>query len=262
MAQKKLWISWLSQDPQRQPQAIVQALGQAGLDPSGAAWQDDLDKMAWAQLASVLLDPAACDGWLIAGDQASLEKFSNRYGMSLLAAMCSEERGADFPLFVLADGFEAQHDSLPLLLRNATALSTGDPAWAAKVVARFFSPRTIPLPGYRLNVIAHPMFGQWFEVGPRQGQWQGAIFGVAEGSRITHHGVGPKGRLPERCTLEYPVQDMKVEVAGAPMAAWAVQNALGSGESYYVNVRGAPGQIMFGANPVSEESEVSVVLLN
>lgn len=262
MAQRKIWITWMAKEGGEGPEAVIRALGENGLDPSGAKWTDDLKNFAWSELADALVSQATADVWLIACDKTSLEKPSNRYALSLITAILQENRGFKFPIIMLGIDFAPDSDSLPTLLKSLQIISKSDPAWAAKIVARTFTQNAAAPPDFRITVRANSMFGQWFEVGPRDCEWQGVMFGASEDGKITHHAVGPKGVLPERTVLEYQIQNMTANVAGNTINAWAVQNTLGPEDSYYVKVDGAPQTIVFGGHPGSDQAEVTVLTLS
>jgi len=111
----------------------------------------------------------------------------------------------------------------------------------------------------RLDIYAIPQLGQWFEVGPFGSSWNGAMFGVC-GAEIDAHGVGPAGKLPDKSVLEYPMQGLKLAMGEKEYVAWAVQNQLDSGSSYYVRIKGEPKAILFG--PLAEGDDAEVYILN
>lgn len=260
MARKKVWVTWMAADGAG-VREIVAALGKQGLETGGAPWIDDLEKMAWVELGNALLDAKTADIWLIACDRVAMEHKNNRYALSLIAAALRHQRGAQCPIMLLGLDFVPESNALPTPLRNLTLLSKSDKAWPAKVVAAAHAKKPATPPEFRLDVRANPMFGQWFEIGPVEGQWDGAMFGVSSDGTITHHATGPKGELPERAVLEYPIKDIKAEVGGASVTVWAVQNRLDAAHSYYVKVDGTPTQIVFGGHPGSDQAEVFVLTL-
>jgi hypothetical protein len=117
----------------------------------------------------------------------------------------------------------------------------------------------IPLE-YRLDVYGTPEIGQWFEIGPQNGIWSGAMFGITEGE-IRFHAVGPKERLPTQSVLHYSIKGLGLSLAGKEYTAWAVQNELDPQASYFVKVEGSPSSILFGAYSSQEEAEMYVVRL-
>jgi hypothetical protein len=228
---------------------------------TGSTWVDDLQQSHWLALGAALLDAANADLWLIASDAKSLAAPTNRYALSLLTATVREGRGEGFPIICL--GIEALpgRESMPTLMRPLQSLAMSDPGWPAKLVAAAFNPAKAKPPDFRLGVWANPLFGQWFEVGPQGENWGGVMFGVTAEGTITHHAVGPKGQVPERAIIEYPVEGMQAQVQGTTFTAWSVQNILGPDDSYYVKVEGFPAMVIFGGHPGTDQAEVVVIEL-
>jgi hypothetical protein len=130
-----------------------------------------------------------------------------------------------------------------------------------KLVARAHTQPGAPAaPDYRLDVYGHEHIGQWFEVGPRSGSWNGAMFAVC-GAEILIHAVGPGGKLPEKSVLNFPTRDMKLELKGNEYTAWAVLNPIDAETSYFVKVEGTPDAVLFGPNSEEENAELFVLSL-
>lgn len=263
MAQKKVWVTWMpAEETAYTPQHIVGLLGKYGLEVAGSKWVDDLQRMAWLDLETTLLDPSKADLWLIASDDTSLQKSSNRYALSLITAAVQEERGERFPILSLGLETALNSATMPTFLRSVPCLHATDQGWPAKVVAAAFTPPKGAFFDFRFGVRAHPLFGQWFEVGPRTEQWRGAMFGVTGDGTITHHAVGPKTQVPERTILEYQIQGMQVQIGTTTFTAWSVQNILGPEDSYYVRVEGSPQKIIVGGHAGEDQAEVFILELH
>ena len=261
MAGKKVWLTWLPEgEGPPQPQETVAALARYGLEVSGAPWVDDLEKVAWAELGGILLDPAKAEIWLVAGRLEDFAEPRLRYGLSLVAAMAREGRGDGFRLVCL--GLDGLPENLPSLLGGGLSLNGSDGGWGAKLVAAAYGAAEKPAEDFRFNVIAHSLIGQWFEIGPDGEDWQGAMLGVSGDAKITHHAVGPRGQLPEKTVLEFQAQGIEAELGDDRFVAWSVQNKLGPGDSYYVKVEGRPAKLILGSHPGSDEAEVRVLSLS
>src|SRR5262249_5968842 len=142
MAQKKVWLTWMSAaEASYKPAQVLQQLGRYGLEAAGHTWVDDLERMAWLGLRTTLLDTAAADLWLVAGDQHSLSTPSNRYALSLLTAVVREGRGTAFPIIYLGLDFVPDPATMPTLMHTCQYLVTTEQGWPAKVVTAAFSPR-------------------------------------------------------------------------------------------------------------------------
>ena len=235
------------------------SLGTYGLEIDGHFWEDDLEKMAWCKPRSELLDEAV-QLWMIHGSSASLAAASVRYGLSLLALTLQAARGLDFPVVVLQEGQSAvEPASLPTPLAGCSVLKAAE-AYGAKTVARLHRPVARTFPPYRLDVYGVPQVGQWFEVGPRDQTWQGAIFATsAEG--ISLHAVGKAGQLPERCTLNYPQKGLRLMIGSREFDGWAVQNELDSQSSYFVKVDSRPESILFCPYATDDQTQAFIIEL-
>lgn len=262
MARKKVWLTWMPADAgSHNPQVVVQLLGQYGFEVTGGIWVDDLPHLQWLTLGAELLDAAKADLWLIAGDAKSFTTPSHRYALSLLTATVREGRGDGFPIMCLGLDVLPNMEHMPTLMRPLQCLIVTDQSWPAKLVAAAFHPAKAKWADVRLSVWANPLFGQWFEIGSREEHWAGAMFGVTAEGTITHHAVGPKGQVPERTILEYPVEGMQAQVRETTFTAWSVQNALGPDDSYYVKVEGFPAMVIVGGHPGTDQAEVTVIEL-
>lgn len=262
MAQKKIWVTWMpSGKGALQPEGTLRDLGTVGLQVSGAPWIDDLERMAWYDLGTELQKPETADLWLIAGTGSDFQSPRNRYGLSLVTAMVRDRRGNGLPIFCFGLDQAPKPESLPSLMRDLKLISTGDPSWAAKVGTAFLKKPQETTSDFRISAVGHPFIGQWFEVGPREGEWQGVMFGVSGEGKIIHHMVGPRGQLPDKSVLEYATEGIRAEVRGLEFTAWSVQNKLGPDDSYFVKVEGRPATLLFGGHPGTDQAEVTVLNL-
>ncbi|HOT02381.1 MAG TPA: hypothetical protein PLY66_15370 [Acidobacteriota bacterium] len=258
---KKAWISALPRDEQAVQRLMVE-LQQLGYGTDGHFWTDDLAKMAWSGPREALLARETAV-WVIVGTPADFDAPTVRYGLSMLSLGVQAQRGLGFPVILVSTGGAVDVATLPTPLRGIDTLALDTPALGTKIVAKAAIPPPKIAPEYRLDVYAVPGIGQWFEVGPAPGHaWKGAMFGVAGGeATIDTHGIGPAGRLPERCILNYPMQGLKLQLGGRDFTAWAIQNPVDDHLSYYLRVKEAPAAILFGAFPESDDAEVFTIQL-
>jgi hypothetical protein len=244
---KKIWITALDapENSGAAAQALMATVRAYGLETGGHFWADDLKTLAWlGPLESLSERDTAV--WVILGSRKNLEPASVRYGLGLLALSVQAKKGPGFPLLFLdtAEGLDA--GALPVPLRGADIYSAALPTLGAKLVAKANLPLKPFDPGYRVNIHASEHFGVWFEIGPSgDALWSGALLGTS-GGVIDFHGAGPAGSLPQKAVLEYPMQGIKLEMGDREYTAWAVQNKLDRGSSYFVRVRDNPGSIVFG----------------
>lgn len=254
---KTLWLTSVGSSEET-VKNIVSQLQPYGLEVKGHFWEDDLEKMAWSKPRNELLK-AEVAMWLIAASNQELSTPSVRYGLALLGAMVQARRGLAFPIVaLLTQGEMPSSETLPTPLRGADLLSLADSAVGAKLVARIHSPLKEIASDYRMDVYANPHIGQWLEVGPNNTPWSGAMLGVT-GAEVTAHAVGPKGSLPDKAVLNYPLQGMKLTMGETEYAAWAVQNEISPETSYFVKLEGFPESIIFGPYSSEGEAEVYVV---
>jgi hypothetical protein len=262
MAGKKVWVTWMpTGEGAEKPDKVLSSLQGQGLQIDGSTWIDDLEKMAWYEMGTSLLEKKNADLWLVAGRKADLEAPRNRYALSLLTAMVRDGRGPEFPVFHLGLDYRPEADAMPMLTRDFRLLAAADRNWPAQIATAFIKKARPEAWDFRLSASGHPFIGQWFEVGPQTGEWEGVMFGVSGEGKIVHHLVGPKGQLPEKSVVEYPMEGIKAEVRQVEYGAWSVQNKISTEDSYYVKVEGFPKTILFGGHPGTDKAEVTVAEL-
>lgn len=266
MSGKKVWVTWLpSGAGAPQPAPALAALSGVGLAVSGAPWVDDLERAGWVELADMLTGADRPDIFLVAGRQADFAQPRLRYGLSLVQLrLAAAGENAPVPVVLGLDGPPlADADPWPTPFRRIHAVTAdANSPWAAKIVPfGFKKPMSAPT-DYRLDIIAHEALGQWLEVGPAAGQWDGAMIGVTgQDVAIEHHAVGPRGQLPERTTLEYATQGIEADVAGEAYEIWSVQNRLTEADSYFVKVTGFPDRLVFAGYDGRSDGDVTVIAL-
>ncbi|WP_213307576.1 hypothetical protein [Paraburkholderia sacchari] len=260
MSTKTIWITAFDKDKDAaRVSAVSQLLKRYGLATQGHFWVDEPAKLAW-RVGLDALNAARADLWLVLADADALTKPSVRYGLSLFAASLREARGLGFPVVLSAPSGGIDADAVPALLENATTLAENNPAWPAKIVARANVAKASEAQDYRLEVVGEEQLGQWFAIGPREGEWAGVVFGV-QGSeaKIDFQAVGPRGALPEKTVLEYAQEGLTLQVGERAFTAWAVRNRLGPHDAYYARVKGEPESILF--LPYTEDNEADATIL-
>jgi hypothetical protein len=256
---KKLWLSALNSSKE-EVQKTKAHLQQYGIALDGHFWLDDLDKMSWTTPRQAILDQHI-SMWAIMASREDLAVASLRYGLALLAITVQAAKGQDFPIVILQKTGEAiAPDTLPTPLLGCDIFDLSNATYGAKIVAKIHKKIDNTIPAYRLDVYGIPQIGQWFEVGPRDGIWAGALFGTA-GAEPCLHTVGKAGQLPEKSVLNFPQRGLEIDLLGRKFTAWAVQNELTAASSYYIKVDGCADSIIFSAYSTGEEAEVFVVQL-
>jgi len=256
---KKIWMTSLLTAEETVKRVMTQ-LRSYGLDADGRFWEDNLAQMAWIHARDEIVDPKVAL-WLILASHECFAVPSVRYGLSMLALTVQARRGHGFPMVILFDqGEPAGPEGVPTPLKGAECLFLTDQGFCAKLVAQAHSPVKEIRAEYRLDVCGNAQIGQWVEAGPVEKPWDGCMFGV-NGAKIVFQAVGPKGTLPNRSTLTYPVKDMEVTLGDKKYVVWAVQNELTAKSSYFLKIDGFPDSVLFGPYTPEEEPEVHVIHL-
>jgi len=255
---KRCWLTSLIKD-QAAMKGLLEQLKRYGIETDGHFWTDDLEKMLWiAARDEILKDEVGL--WIIYGSNEALEPASIKKGLGLLVITVQAQKGTSFPIVGLWDGPLPETQALPTPLRGIEWLDAKNPALAAKLVAKLHAPARKEMPDYYLDVYGNPQIGMWFEAGPMDGEWKGAIFAV-EGADISFQAVGPRGMLPSHATLNYPMQGVKLKMGEHEYTGWAVQNPISEKESHFVKVTGPPDAIAFGELPEADEAELFTIRL-
>ncbi len=254
---KKILASLLAKD--NQTKALLAQLATYGLEPAVHTWQNDNQKMAWMGVKDVLAEPSTA-AWIIAGTAQQLADADTRYGLSMVALSLLASKKPATPIIIVQTGQEAiKPETLPTALGHATVVALQE-ATPAKMVAKAHSPVRLPEPEWFLEMVGDDKLGQWFALRPAAATWQGVIFGVQE-AEITFQAVGPAGGLPDKATLNYPMQGLKLNLGPKEYTAWALRNPVDPGQAYYVKVVGFPSSLVFGPYAEDEAAEMYVVNL-
>jgi hypothetical protein len=256
---KKVWLTSVGSGEET-VKGIMKQFKTYGLEVDGHFWNNDLKGIAWMAPRDNLIDPAVAI-WLILGSAEELLASDNLYGLSLLTIAVQAQRGHHFPIMILqTQGQLIEPDQLSTPLKGANVMMTSDTGLGAKIVAKVHTAPTPISPEYHLDIYANEKIGQWFEILPVSSSWPGVMFGVSDGE-IAFHAVGPKGQLPTKTVLNFPMQGLKLQMGEKDYLAWATQNELDRETSYFVKVDGNPASIIFGPYSTDEAADVFVVKL-
>lgn len=256
---KTIWLSSMGKYEDVVKKMMAQ-MKTYGLEVKGHFWEDDLERMAWMGPRNELLDSKVVLWGLLASEE-DLHNPAFRYGLSLLAVTVQAQRGNQFPIVVIqTQGELVSSDGMTTPLKGVDVLSASNPSLGARLVAECHRTAQEVSSEYRVDVCGNAQIGQWFEAGPRRESWKGVLFGVS-GAEIRFHAVGPKGKLPGKSVLNYPVQGLKLRLGAEEYVAWAVQNKLDLETSYYVKVEGFPESVIFGPYSADENADVYVLSL-
>ncbi len=256
---KKIWISSID-GKKNKVQSIMTMLKTYGLGADGHFWEDNLDTFSWIKPRKEILDQSI-NMWVILASNKSLQNPSIRYGLTMLTLSIQAHRGLAFPILILQTAKETINpETLTTPLRDVTILEADNPSLGAKLVTKLHTPIQKQSADYYLDIYAIDRIGQWFEVGPISQTWKGVMFGVTNAD-ISLHAVGPKGQLPEKSTLNYPMQGLEVEVGERKFTAWAVQNELQPDTSYYIKINGNPDAVLFSQFSPEDSTEAFIINL-
>ena len=250
----KALLCVLDDDPADPPREELQ-LRSVGFAAATVSWREvSAVRGGWMQLLPVLDDPAV-QAWVFRGraQDFTAEALRRR---SLLALALTRPNPPLMACLLTDDGPEP---SVPEFLGQVRVFRAHDPTFAARLMA--MRPKTRPLPPRPFHVTAHPdpLVGLWLEVGPAEGEeWQGFMVGVADAG-ATAFGVGPRGVLPQKCTLQHPLRGIQGDWGGVPFSACAARNVLGADTACFLRVEGDPGAVFAAAYP--EESGADAPLL-
>lgn len=272
---KTVWISALTRNEASDEvskirvAAVTSQLKRYGLSCQGHFWNDasdkTADKMSW-QPALEAMTAAHAELWLILADEAEMAKPTVRYGLSLLAATVNAKMNRELPIVMLWSAKSPTVSTLPDLLQSALMIEEANPAWQAKMVAAINKPAKPISTDYRFNVLGDERLGQWFELGPRDVNWDGVLFGVTgrvAGAEtiIDFQAIGLKNGLPEKSIVEFAQQGLKLQAGGRDFTAWALRNQVDTASSYYVRVKGCPAAILFSPYPENGEVDATIIRL-
>ncbi|MCP4748069.1 MAG: hypothetical protein GY874_18315 [Desulfobacteraceae bacterium] len=251
---KTIWLSALHKD-EAGVQKLIAQMKRYGLEVKGHFWPNDNKKLAWAEALDEVL-AHDCAMWAIAGNQEDFKNRDFRYGLSMLALCIQAKKGAGFPIVVLQNGGSLpDSDHLTTPFAHSDIFDTANSGVFAKLVAKVHAP-TSQLPSdYYINMTGNSQLGQWFEIRPAGEAWPGIIFGIDQGD-ILFQAVGPAGGLPDKSTLKYAMQGLRIELDSQTYNAWGVRNTISKEQAYYVKIDGTPASLLFG--PFSEEAKTEM----
>lgn len=242
-------------------QAVAAQLKPYGLAIEGQKWPVG-EKQAWLASADAAAAQAA-QVVIVVATKSDHDNPTTRRELAFFRLALQTQLAKPVAGFVvLTDAPEA--DNVPeantqfSILGDWEVVSGGH--WAAKVVARFHAPRQPKWP-VKLGLIAREKLGVWLTVSPLANQTaQGCLVGVSGNeSDISFHAVGPAGGLPVTSINEFELKGIEFEASGQPFKAWALQNAIGPDQSYYVRLEGEPSVIAVGQLPNGQIDDVDLI---
>lgn len=203
----------------------------------------------WTQLLPILDDPAL-QAWVFAGHPADFtDELLSQISMLTLAMT---RPAPPMTAFVLLGSGE--EPAFPELLGHIR-IFYGNTSFAPKLAAARLKPRNaLPKP-FHVRAHVDPLIGQWLEVGPAAGDaWEGFMAGVV-GAETVAFGVGPRGALPQKSTLNYPQCGIKGEWGDQTFSACAAKNTIDADTACFLRVEGCPRVVFVTEYPQETPSD-------
>lgn len=231
-------------------------LRQAGFATAVLHWNELINPTHdWMQLAGVLDEPAV-QAWVIAGEPADFTE--DVLGRVSLLALALRRKTQPATALVLCE--EGPVPALPPLLGHVTAYHSLEPFAARLMAARFKPGLALSLP-LHLRPWLDPLIGLWLEVAPAKERAQPDFTVGVLNADITAFGVGPRGAIPARSRLAYPMLGVKGAWEGRAFSACAAKNALSEATACFCKVEGIPHGVFLGRYLDETQQDQEVVLV-
>jgi hypothetical protein len=237
MALPKAVLCLLGDEPADHPAEAE--LRSTGFATFAITWKElDAVQNGWIQLLPPLDDPTVV-AWAVAGRPGDFTA-SVRSKIALLT-LGLERKAPPATAFVLTG--EGEMPDVPHAMSHIRIFRR-EGKFAAKLLVAKARPQPLaPLPFY-VKPHLDPLTGIWLEVAPPGAEtWDGFMIGVTL-AEITAFGVGPRGAVPSRSVLRYPLRGIEGTVGETPFQACAAQNGLSPEVSCYLRLDGAPGLVL------------------
>ncbi len=253
MALPKSILLWLG-DNAEDSLVCEDALRKVGFATATVHWKEVAARhLGWTELLHHLTDTSLVS-FVIAGNR---EDFTPSVFYALSMTRIGLRNKNPLTMALISD---VPLDSLPQMLADCSVFLTKE-AFAPKLMAARFKPSTLlELPFY-LDVHLDMYLGQWLETGPLTEKKEGIMLGVNPGA-IVAHGVGERGSIPERCTLNHPMLGIEASWGEIPLYGAAVKNILTPETSYYIKLEGEPRYVFVGDYPEGENEHAYVLELH
>ncbi len=248
MTLPKALLCVLDEHPSAQPpeEAALRAVGFAA---ATVPWRQTSAQRGWMQLLPILDDPAV-QAWVFCGASTDFTPaVLNRMAMLTLALHRPSP-----PLTACLLTGDGPEPELPHWLGDVRVFRR-DKNFAARLMAARLKSRPLPPRPFHLTAHLDPLIGQWLEAGPTEGaQWPGFMAGTL-GAEVTAFGVGPRGILPRKCTLERPLRGIRGDWGGREFSACATRNLIGADNACFLHVEGEPEAIFIAPYPEEDGLE-------
>jgi hypothetical protein len=202
------------------------------------------------------LDAEAVQVWILAGPAQAFTRLL-RVQVTLVS-LALNRRTPPRTAFVYSG--PAPDFSIPEATPQVALYKEGA-AMAAKLMAVRLKP--LPQPELPLYLKAHldPFVGCWLECGPHNGEsWEGFMLGLLHAEplprpEIVAFGIGPRGTLPRKSALEYPLKGIEGTYGEHTFTACAAKNLVTHSFSVFLRFEGTPFGLLLGNYPDDEKRD-------
>jgi len=248
MALPKAVLCILGNEPADHPaEAELRSVGFATFS---ITWKElNAQQNAWIQILPPLDDPTVV-AWVLVG---KAEDFTDeaRSKVALLTLAMLRDR-PPVTAFVLTDGddiLDAPHAMSHIQIYRHTQ------KYAVKLMVAKAKPQPFATLPFHARTHLDPLIGAWLEIAPPAGvTWPGFMAGVTN-AEISAFGVGPRGVLPVKSTLQFPMLGIKGKLGENPFSACAAKNELSDDISCYMRLNGTPSLVFCAEYPDENQPE-------
>jgi hypothetical protein len=239
-------------------------LRSAGFATAALDWISVNDRPhGWTRLAELIGETAGLCSWVVSGPPGA---FTGELVSQVALINLSFRSGVSFSLaFILETSDQHEVDRLravlPPMLAWAKIYRTDEP-FASRLMATRF--KKVERPEMPFHLCAHlsPFTGIWLEAGPdSEEMWPGFFLG-AVGAEIDSFGVGPRGYLPKKCTLEFPILGIEGHLNGQKWNGCAAKNSLDVTTSVFVRLTRPLDKFFMSTYPEDATDESSATVLS
>ena len=245
MTLPKAVLCVLGDEPAGHP--VESELRSVGFATFSITWKElNAQQNGWIQILPPLDDQTVV-AWVLAGKaQDFTDEVRSRVAFLTLAMH------RDCPpvtAFVLTDAGDSSDISNPGDLMDMPQVMSHiqiychTQKYAAKLMVAKAKLQPFPNLPFYAKTHLDPLIGAWLEIAPPpDATWQGFMAGVTK-AEISAFGVGPRGVLPVKCALQFPMLGIKGDFGEQPFSACAAKNELSAAVSCYMRLDGAPGLV-------------------
>ncbi|MDR2386095.1 MAG: hypothetical protein LBE80_00740 [Deltaproteobacteria bacterium] len=203
----------------------------------------------WLGLSTLLEDPSLT-AWILAGPY---EEFSPQIISQISLLSLALDRKPLPITAIITKLADKSYLELPPILAHLKIFDPLDPYPAKLMAYRFKPPEDLARPFY-LKTYASPLIGLWLEVGPNESEkWSGFMLAVTK-TLIEVLGVGPRGQIPKKSIVNYPMHGLEGHLGDLKFQASAAKNTLDAETSAYIHLAGPPNHLIVGPYPEEKPS--------